>query len=152
VKSKEASVNARRGPGLSKAKAPDLFEVGGRRVRMVEGRLRDLFREADAISEGAVRAEPQGRVWYGSTSLILPLPNDLVGADRAFVLAAVERDVHVRVHAIRAAHREAQSRAPGMLGRTVCEVRFSEEVGGLRIDVDVQAPLIERRRSERTGG
>ena len=51
-----------------------------------------------------------------------------------------------------AAHREAQSRAPGMLGRTVCEVRFSEEVGGLRIDVDVQAPLIERRRSERTGG
>jgi hypothetical protein len=38
-----------------------------------------------------------------------------------------------------------------MLGRTVCEVTFSEDPRGLRIDVDVQAPLIERRRVTRTG-
>lgn len=143
-------MNARRGPGLSKAGAPDLFEVGARRVRTSEGRLRELFREADAISEGAVRVEEGARVWYGSTSLILPLP-DLAADERAFFAALAERDVHVRVHALRAAHREAQSRAPGLLGRTVCEVRFSDDGGGLRIDVDVQAPLIERRRSERAG-
>jgi hypothetical protein len=38
-----------------------------------------------------------------------------------------------------------------MLGRTVCELHFSDDPKGLRIDVDVQAPLIERRKVTRTG-
>lgn len=130
---------------------PELVERSGPFVRTTEGRWRDLFTEADAMSEGGVKEEHGERVWYGSTSLILGLPVETPVEERAFLRALAEKDVHVHVHALRCATREAQSRAPGMLGRTVCEVTFSEDPRGLRIDVDVQAPLIERRRVKRTG-
>ena len=130
---------------------PDLVERSGPFIRTTEGRWRDLFKNADAMSEGGIKDERGGRVWYGTTSLILGLPVETPVEERAFLLALARKDVHVHVHALRCAHREAQSRAPGMLGRTVCEVTFSEDPRGLRIDVDVQAPLIERRRVKRTG-
>jgi hypothetical protein len=142
---------SKRGPTLAKARAPALVERAGDFVRTSEGRWRELFRGADAISEGAVKIEGDERVWYGSTSLILTLPTGTPEDDPKFLLAIAEKDVHVHVHALRCAHREAQSRAPGLLGRTVCEIRFSVDPRGLRIDVDVQAPLIERRRASRTG-
>lgn len=141
----------KRGPSLAKARAPALFERRGTFVRTSEGRWRELFASADAISEGAVKEEGGGRVWYGSTSLILILPTGTPEEDRALVRALAEKDVHVHVHALRCAHREAQSRAPGLLGRTVCELRFDDDPRGLRIDVDVQAPLIERRKVARSG-
>jgi hypothetical protein len=144
-------VSQRRGPSVRKAKAPELVERAGPWVRTTEGRWRDLFADADAMSEGAVKDEKGGRVYYGTTSLILGLPVETPVEQRSFLRALAEKDVHVHVHALRCAHREAQSRAPAMLGRTVCELRFSEDPRGLRIDVDVQAPLIERRRVTRTG-
>ncbi len=120
-------------------------------VRTTEGRWRELFKAADMISEGAAREERDGeRTWYGSTSLILELPVETSLEDREQLLAIAQKDVHAHVHALRSAHREAQSRAPGMLGRLACELRFSDDPKGLRIDVDVQAPLIERRRVTRT--
>ncbi len=119
-------------------------------VRTTEGRWRELFESADQISEGAVKEETEGRVWYGSTSLILELPVETSLEDRAQLLAIAQKDVHAHIHALRTAHREAQSRAPGQLGRVACELRFSDDPKGLRIDVDVQAPLIERRRVTRT--
>jgi len=125
-------------------------EKGGAMIRTTEGRWRELFESADAISEGAAKDEPEGRVWYGSTSLILELPVETSLEDRAQLLAIAKKDVHAHVHALRCAHREAQSRAPGLLGRVTCELHFSEDPRGLRIDVDVQAPLIERRRVSRT--
>ncbi len=39
---------------------------------------------------------------------------------------------------------EAAARAPSSLGRSACELRVSTDPRGVRIDVDVQAPLIER--------
>jgi hypothetical protein len=102
------------------------------------------------ISEGAPKDERDGRTWYGSTSLILELPVETSLEDREQLLAIARKDVHAHVHALRSAHREAQSRAPGQLGRVACELRFSDDPKGLRIDVDVQAPLIERRRVKRT--
>mgnify|MGYP005851773825 CR=1 FL=1 len=138
-------------PSLAKARPPALVERSGTLLRTTEGRWRELFEAADAISEGAVRTEGTERVWYGSTSLILGLPVDMPVEERAFLRALAQKDVHVHVHALRCAHREAQSRAPGLLGRTVCELRFEDDPRGLRIDVDVQAPLIERRRATRTG-
>ena len=140
-----------RGPTVAKARAPTLYERSGGFVRTSEGRWRDLFDAADAVSEGGVKEEQGERTWYGSTSLILELPVETSLEDRALILALAQKDVHVHVHALRCAHREAQSRAPGMLGRTVCELRFDDDPRGLRIDVDVQAPLIERRRVKRTG-
>lgn len=120
-------------------------------VRTVEGRWRELFESADMVSEGAAREERDGdRTWYGSTSMILELPVETSLEDRAELLAVAQKDLHTHVHALRSAHREAQSRAPGQLGRLACELRFSDDPKGLRIDVDVQAPLIERRRVTRT--
>jgi len=143
-------VSPRRGPSIRKAKAPDLVERAGPFVRTTEGRWRELFAGADAMSEGAVKDERNGeRVYYGTTSLIVGLPVETPVEERSFLRALAEKDVHVHVHSLRAARREAQSRAPGQLGRTVCELRFTEDPRGLRIDVDVQAPLIERRRVSR---
>ena len=119
-------------------------------VRTTEGRWRTMFAEADVVSEGAAREEDGERVWYGSTSVILELPVETSLEDRAQILAIAKKDVHAHMHALRCAHREAQSRAPGMLGRLACELHFVDDPKGLRIDVDVQAPLIERRRVKRT--
>jgi hypothetical protein len=144
-------VVTRRGPSLAKAGIPPLIERRGDMVRTTEGRWRELFDAADMVSEGATKEEPDGdRTWYGSTSLILELPVETSLEDRAQLLAIAQKDVHAHVHALRSAHREAQSRAPAMLGRITCELRFSDDPKGLRIDVDVQAPLIERRRVNRT--
>jgi hypothetical protein len=101
---------------------------------------------ADVVSEGSVREEIGGRMWYGSTSLILP-PH----GDPALLAAVAEHDVHLRVRAVRTAQREASVRAPSRLGRLACEIHVRPEGDSVRIDVDVQAPLIERgsRRSRR---
>ena len=99
-----------------------------------------LFDRADTVSEGGIRDEAHGRVWYGSTSIILEARPD----EAPLLLALAARDVHVRLRAIRAARREACSRAPSRLGRITCEVRFFPDSRGVRVDVDVQAPLIER--------
>jgi hypothetical protein len=100
---------------------------------------RALFEQADVVSEGAVREEGGDRMWYGSTSVILPTRGDTA---RLAVLA--KYDVHARTRALRAARREACSRAPCLLGRLACETHFSADPRGVRIDVDVQAPLIDR--------
>ncbi len=141
----------RPGPSLAKARPPRLLERRGDRIRTVEGRWRELFQRADTISEGGTKDEASGeRVWYGTTSLILGLPVETSLEDRAELLTVAKNDVHTHVLALRSAHREAQGRAPGLLGRAACELRFSVDPQGLRIDVDVQAPLIERRKVTRT--
>lgn len=144
-------VVGKKGPTLAKARNPPLVERAGEFVRTHEGRWRELFENADTISEGAVRDESAGRTYYGTTSLILSLPTGTPEEERSFLVAIAQRDVHIHLHALRSAHREAQSRAPGLLGRVSCELRFSDDRQGLRIDVDVQAPLIERRRMGRSG-
>jgi hypothetical protein len=129
------------GPSLAKARAHPLVVI--RRtvlLRAGEPPWRDLFDRADTVSEGGVREEESGRVWYGTTSLILSTPTE----DLALLTLVASRDVHVRLRALRAAHREACSRAPSRLGRISCEMRFAADAKGVRIDVDVQAPLIER--------
>jgi hypothetical protein len=134
------------GPGLAKTRTPPLVLV--RRpvlVRSSDSRLRELFARADVVSEGGIRDEPGGRFWYGSTSLILPADD----RDSEWLAAIAARDLHVRVRALRAAQREACLRAPGRLGRFVCEIRILTDVRGVRVDVDVQAPLIEGRATSR---
>jgi hypothetical protein len=113
-------------------------------VRDDDAAWRVLFEAADAVSEGGARVEGSKRVWYGSTSLILALPEPVPASERAFLVAVAERSLHVRVRAVRVARREAQSRAPAALGRATCEIHVSPDPRGLRIDVDVQAPLIEK--------
>jgi hypothetical protein len=114
-------------------------------VRTLDARWRELFDRADVVSEGGVRVEKHGRVWYGSTSLILPVDD----TEPHYIASLAERDVHVRLRAVRTAHREACVRAPSRLGRFVCELHVATDARGVRIDVDVQAPLIEGRAISR---
>ena len=135
-----------RGPSIVKARKPALVSQDRRaRLRVHEPAWRELFERADAVSEGSCREEAEGRVWYGTTSLILPLPLPVTHEERHFIAAVAARDLHVRLRAIRIAHREAQSRAPGALDIVMTELRVSHDPQGVRIDVDIQAPLIEGR-------
>lgn len=102
---------------------------------------RDLVDAADIISEGAPRADGGQVTWYGSTSLVLPLP-EVSEAEKARLVALAAYDPHLRIRAIRLAHREASARAASPLGRAVCELRTESDPKGLRIDVEVEAPLI----------
>jgi hypothetical protein len=130
------------GPGLAKVRALPLMGArSGVFVSVTEAQWRDLFDRSDVVSEGSAREERGGRIWYGSTSLILPSTDD----DSALLATLAACDMHVRLRAVRAAHREAALRAPGRLGRVACEIRVTRDAQGVRVDVDVQAPLIERR-------
>jgi hypothetical protein len=128
-------------PGLAKARElPLVLARPTPFLRATDHRWRELFDHADIVSEGSVRTEASGRTWYGSTSLILRVPD---GADPALLAGLAERDVHARLRALRTAAREACLRAPARLGRFCCEIRVAADGRGVRIDVDVQAPLIE---------
>ncbi len=118
-------------------------------LRTPDCRWRELFDRADVVSEGSARDEASGRVWYGSTSLILPIGAGDTAVEPALVAHVAGRDAHVRLRAVRMAHREASLRAPGGLGRVSCEMRIVADSRGVRIDVDIQAPLIERRAHPR---
>jgi len=132
---------------LAKARSlPLLVARRGLHLRSADPPWRELFERADVVSEGRVSAELHGRVWYGSTSMILRPPDE---TDPRLLAQVADRNVHVRLRAVRTALREASLRAPGRLGRLMCELRISVDPGGVRIDVDVQAPLIERRASSR---
>jgi hypothetical protein len=129
-------------PGLAKTRGDRLVSARASAwLRASDGRFRALFDAADAVSEGAVRHEAGGLVWYGTTSLLLPWPVGLQTSAREFVTAVAQRDLHVRLRAVRIAFREASTRAPGSLGRLSCELKVESREEGLRIDVDVQAPL-----------
>jgi hypothetical protein len=134
-------------PGLAKSRGlPLVLSRHATLVRAPDPRWRELFERADTVSEGSVRDEKTGRVWYGSTSLILRVePAEACGAEPGLLAALARRDLHVRVRAVRIAHREACARSPCRLGRFTCEMRVEADARGVRIDVDVQAPLIERR-------
>jgi hypothetical protein len=111
-------------------------------VRGSDAAWRALFESADAVSEGSVVDEVGGPFWYGSTSLILRFSEETTTAQVAFLAGVATCDLHVRLRAVRIAQREAQLRAPSSLGRCSCEIRVRSEERGVRIDVDVQAPLI----------
>jgi len=134
-------------PGLAKSRGlPLVLARSASLVRAPDPRWRELFDQADTVSEGSVRDEKAGRVWYGSTSLILRVdPAEACGVGPAFLAALVGRDLHVRLRAVRVAHREACARSPCRLGRFTCEIHVEADERGVRIDVDVQAPLIEGR-------
>ncbi len=131
-------------PGLAKTRGWPLLQARQKLVvRTFETTWRDLFARADVISEGSVREEPGGRVWYGSTSLILSAPEETA----VVLVRLAARDVHFRLRALRMAHREASLRAPSChsVALTGDEFASPSSPGRLEIDVDVQAPLIEAR-------
>jgi hypothetical protein len=135
------------GPGVARGRSSGPISVRWTPlVRGSDAHWRALFDAADSVSEGSVVDEAQGQVWYGSTSLILVMPTAMTEEERTLLVGVAGKDLHVRLRAVRLAHREAQLRAPSTLGRCSCEIRVGSEPRGVRIDVDIQAPLIEGSR------
>jgi len=132
-----------KGPGLRKARgAPLLARRTIELWRSNDYRLRELFECADVMSEGAIRSEPDGATYYGSTSVLLPFASrggavpDELGQEIAQLVAA---DPHARLRAVRVACLEAQVRSGKPLGRVRAELAVRHDARGIRVDVDVEA-------------
>ena len=143
------------GPGLAKAGAQRL--ILRRDIELWQGsdyRWRELFEAADVMSEGAVRNERDGPVYYGTTSVLLPYRSQggLVPDELAMhVTRIVTRDLHARVRAIRIACREAQVRSKHPIDRVSAEFIVRPDPRGIRVDIEVEARVVvgaARARSE----
>lgn len=134
-------------PGLAKTGGQPL--VLRREIELVRSsdyRLRQLFERADVMSEGKVREEPDGRTYYGSTSVLLLFSTHGGGVpeERApEVLRLLAADPHARTRAIRIACLEAQVRARAPIGRVRAELSMRRAQRGICIDVEVEARVFE---------
>jgi hypothetical protein len=136
-------------PGLAKVRGLPLL-----RRRLVElwqaadYRWRELFESADVMSEGATRDEPNGPVYYGSTSVLLQLSRRGLALDDA-ELDQIERviaaDPHARLRAVRIACLEAQLRSGGPIGRVRAELFVRRDSRGVRLDIEVEARVFDER-------
>ena len=126
------------GPGLARAR-PLPFYVQKTLFRSQDARFREAFENADLVSEGALRTN----TYFGSTSILLFVPPP----ERERTAALARECVHVRLRAVRLARREAESRVGQKLGVSRCEVKIVASNDGLRIDVDLEAPLLRRLAS-----
>jgi hypothetical protein len=114
-------------------------------VRCTDYRWRELFERADVISEGAVRLEEQGQIYYGSTSIVLKTDahgGGYVDAERSKIAQLLNVDPHARIRAIRIACLEAQLRAKSDIDSVRAELVVCEESRGVRITVDVEARIL----------
>jgi hypothetical protein len=135
-------------PGLVKIRAVPL--VQRRRVELCaahEGRWREILDAADVVSEGRTLVESGGLVYYGSTSVLLPRSSlgPLPDADVLALAAVLRSDPHVRLRALRIAHREATARAGRSIGTLRADVAFGVAPRGVTIAVDVAAHLDHAR-------
>jgi len=132
-----------RGPGLKKTHALPL--LSSRKVELWQSsdyRWRELFEGADVMSEGATRDEPDGTMYYGSTSILLPFSSrgGLVPDDQAEQVARLlTRDPHARLRATRVARLEAQVRSAAPIGRVRAELGVSVVAHGIQVSVEVEA-------------
>lgn len=120
--------------------------IGSRRtchlVQCIDYSWRELFEKGDVVSEGAVRDETGGPVYYGSTSVVLA--SSLHGggypdAHRETVLQLLMADPHARARAVRIACLEAQLRARRSIETVRAELTFRLDPRGVRVDIDVEA-------------
>jgi len=132
-----------KGPGLKKTRALPL--LSSRKVELWQSsdyRWRELFEGADVMSEGATRDEPDGTMYYGSTSILLPFSSrgGLVPDDQSEQVARLlTRDPHARLRATRVARLEAQVRSAAPIGRVRAELGVSVVAHGIQVSVEVEA-------------
>jgi hypothetical protein len=135
-------------PGLAKAnQAPLFMSRSFVLLASSDARWAELFENADIVSEGAPRVVGEQRIYYGCTDIVLPVPCERAGQTTASLAAAVARDPHVRVRALRAARREAAQRAQGPLDRLTAEITVSAKGGGVVVHVEVEGRVFADRRA-----
>jgi hypothetical protein len=134
-------------PSLAKTREAPLFAT---RTFVLfhssDARWAELFEKADVVSEGAPLSTGDDRVYYGSTNILLSLPMDRAGQTPETMAAAVARDPHVRVRALRAARREAAQRAQGPLDRLTAEITVTTKDRDVVVHVEVEARVFADRR------
>ena len=142
------------GPGPKKVQR---LPIGSRRscefVQSIDYSWQQLFEKADVVSEGAVRVETEGRVYYGSTSVLLATTvygGVYANTDRETLLRLVEADPHARVRAVRIACLEAQLRARQTIGPIRAELTIRTDPRGVRIDIDIEAPVVAESHTTRS--
>jgi hypothetical protein len=117
-----------------------------------------LFRHADVISEGAVRASSRGAATYfGSTMIAISFERlaaethqKFTSRARADLVYIVEGSVRVRLRCMRLARAEAVRRAnDALLGTALCDLRIHDVREHLRIDVDLEVELSVSSRAKR---
>lgn len=132
-------------PGLTKVRAVPL--VQRRRVELCtahEGRWREILDAADVMSEGKTRPEGAGFVYYGSTSVLLPRRSSgghLPDPDVPSLAGILRLDPHIRLRALRIAHREAELRAGAPMRTLHAEIQISDAPRGVIITIEVTAHL-----------
>lgn len=132
-----------RGPGIAKVARPSL--VGRRSVELVslcEGPWRGAIERADVVSEGRSQRDADGFSYFGSTSMLFKLigaGGDLRPDEVAFAAAALRADPHVRLRALRIAHREATQRASAALGPMHAELFVQATTRGVELTIEVNA-------------
>jgi hypothetical protein len=127
-------------PGVAKVRTPPL--LARRRVELcapLDGRMRELVEAADVVSEGEEREEQSGRVYYGTTSVLLTRGRGLVDEDLEELAQVLRHDPHTRLRVLRTAAREASSRASARLGAVKAEVSVHATREGVLFTVDVAA-------------
>jgi hypothetical protein len=136
-----------KGPGLRKTRGIVLLHE--RNVELLQSSdygWREIFESADVMSEGATRTEPDGKTYYGSTSVLLPLFSNggrIPDAHADQVAKLLEHDPHARLRAVRIACVEAQVRSVAPIGRVRAELCVRRVTRGIRVDVDVEAKVFE---------
>jgi hypothetical protein len=128
--------------------------VSSRKVELWQSsdyRWRELFEAADVMSEGAVRDEPDGRMYYGSTSILLTFTSrgGFVPDNQAEqVVRLVSRDPHARLRATRIARLEAQVRSAAPIGRVRAELGVKKVASGVQVSVEVEARVHKEAGAE----
>jgi hypothetical protein len=142
-----------RGPGLKKTRRLELLQRRSVELwQSADYRWRELFEKADVMSEGATRNEPDGPVYYGSTSVLLPmvsLGGSVPDAQVDEVVRIIAADPHARVRAVRISCLEARLRSGGALGRVRAELFVRRDRRGVRVDVEVEARVFAEARAAR---
>jgi hypothetical protein len=124
-------VRERHGPGIAKVRNPQPLATRAVALTRADDTLWAwMFDQADIISEGATDREGTVHVYRGTTSIILPVGDSL----RTATL-----DPHLRLRAVRIAHREAQVRAAGSLGPVHMDIVVRSTDHEVRIDVELDA-------------
>jgi hypothetical protein len=131
------------GPGIAKVRHIPFVQVRRRElVAVTEHLIEEWLEHADVMSEGADR----GAWYFGTTSIVLRSagrePCVLVGVD---VDAAILGCPHLRLRALRVAHREALARSGCDLGTIRAELSIRRDPRGVVIHIDVEAPHDARR-------
>jgi hypothetical protein len=138
-------------PGLAKIRGVPLVQRRRIELRTAhEGRWREILDAADVVSEGRARQEGASLVYYGSTSVLLPRRSAgglLPDLDVASLTAVLRLDPHVRLRALRIAHREAQARAGASMRMMLAEIQINETRRGVIIAIEVTARLARPLRS-----